>query len=253
MRSSTTPPDSSSQHSVYCALPGPIRPRSLDSVAFTNAAAPGPRTCALPRWLTSNTPTASRTAVCSLTTPPPGYSIGISQPPKSASFAPRATWRSCRGERRKSVMRSDASIAGFGRPGATTPCGRSHDTKPRANIRRAARTPRAQPVEGMGSPVTTVTLSNAKASGLKVDALVIGVTKGPSGVALAPGAEDVDKAFKGRLAATVDALGGTGAKNEVTKVSSLGATSAQVVVAVGLGATPGGKNATPYDDETIRR
>ncbi len=105
----------------------------------------------------------------------------------------------------------------------------------------------------MGSPVTTVTLSNAKASGLKVDALVVGVTKGPNGVALAPGAEDVDKAFKGRLAATVDALGGTGAKNEVTKVSSLGATSAQVVVAVGLGATPGGKNATPYDDETIRR
>ena len=77
----------------------------------------------------------------------------------------------------------------------------------------------------MGSPVTTVTLSNAKASGLKVDALVIGVTKGPSGVALAPGAEDVDKTVQlvkdnggsvirdaedtpyGRLAAVADPTG----------------------------------------------
>jgi leucyl aminopeptidase len=102
--------------------------------------------------------------------------------------------------------------------------------------------------------VTTVTLSNAKAASLKVDALVVGVTKGPNGVVLAPGAEDVDKAFKGQLAATVAALGGTGKKNEVTKVSALGATSAAVVVAVGLGDTPdGGKNATSYDDETIRR
>jgi leucyl aminopeptidase len=102
--------------------------------------------------------------------------------------------------------------------------------------------------------VTTVTLSNAKAASLKVDALVIGVIKGPNGVVLAPGADDVDKAFKGRLAATIGALGGSGKKNEITKVSSLGATSAAVVVAVGLGATPdGGKNATPYDDETIRR
>jgi leucyl aminopeptidase len=102
--------------------------------------------------------------------------------------------------------------------------------------------------------VTTVTLSNAKASSLKVDALVVGVTKGPRGVVLAPGAEDVDKAFKGRLAAIVEALGGTGKKNEVTKVSSLGATSAPVVVAVGLGAAPdGGKNESAYDDEAIRR
>jgi leucyl aminopeptidase len=102
--------------------------------------------------------------------------------------------------------------------------------------------------------VTTVTLSNANAAGLKVDALIVGVTTGPRGVDVAPGAEDIDKAFKGRLAATVEALGGTGKKNEITKVSSLGATSAPVVVAVGLGATPeGGKKAPAYDDETIRR
>ncbi|PQM43976.1 hypothetical protein C1Y40_05866 [Mycobacterium talmoniae] len=63
-----TPPDSV-QHNVYCALPGPIRFRSLDRVALTNAAAPGPRTVALPRWLTSNSPTVLRVAVCSATVP----------------------------------------------------------------------------------------------------------------------------------------------------------------------------------------
>ena len=36
------PPVAASQHSVYCALPGRIRPRSLLSVALMYAAAPGP-------------------------------------------------------------------------------------------------------------------------------------------------------------------------------------------------------------------
>lgn len=94
----------------------------------------------------------------------------------------------------------------------------------------------------------TVSLSSSKPSGLKVDALVVGVVQGDSGVALAAGAGDVDKAFKGRLAATVDALGGTGKAGEVTKVSSLGATTAPVVVAVGLGAA-----ASTYDPEVLRR
>jgi leucyl aminopeptidase len=106
--------------------------------------------------------------------------------------------------------------------------------------------------------LTTVTLSSSKPSGLKVDALVVGVAKGPDGVVLAPGAEDVDKAFKGRLAATVQALGGTGAADEVTKVSALGATAAPVVVAVGLGKQPEpegrGRRAVPsYDAEVLRR
>ena len=83
------PPDSSRQR-VYCALPGSIFARSLDSVALTKSAAPGPDTIALPRWLTSKMPTASRTAVCSFTTPV-GYSSGIDHPPNSANFAPRAS------------------------------------------------------------------------------------------------------------------------------------------------------------------
>jgi len=106
--------------------------------------------------------------------------------------------------------------------------------------------------------LTTVTLSSSKPAGLKVDAVVVAVAKGPDGVVLAPGSEDVDKAFKGRLAATVEALGGTGAANEVTKVSSLGATTAPVVVAVGLGKPPetevrGRRATTTYDSEVLRR
>ncbi|MDQ1626721.1 MAG: leucyl aminopeptidase [Actinomycetota bacterium] len=101
--------------------------------------------------------------------------------------------------------------------------------------------------------MSTVSLSNAKPAGLKVEALVIGVTNGPKGLVLAPGAEDVDKAFKGRLVATVQALGGTGKKNEVVKLPSLGATGAPVVVAVGLGPAPQSKGEATYDEETLRR
>ena len=71
---------------------GTMRARSLLGHELTNARAPGPATVAFPRCETSKMPTASRTAACSLSTPPPlaVYSIGISQPPKSASLAPSA-------------------------------------------------------------------------------------------------------------------------------------------------------------------
>src|SRR6476620_1530735 len=115
MRSSTTPP-ASSQHSVYCADPGWIRRTSLVRQALTKSAAPGPVTEALPRWLTSKTPTRSRTAVCSATTPPPGYSIRMSQPPQSAILTPRATWRSCRGEVNGEVAPEVAVVMGANLP-----------------------------------------------------------------------------------------------------------------------------------------
>ncbi|MCY7373136.1 MAG: leucyl aminopeptidase [Spirochaetaceae bacterium] len=106
--------------------------------------------------------------------------------------------------------------------------------------------------------MSTVTLSSSKPSGLKVDALVVGVAKGPDGVVLVTGSEDVDKAFKGRLAAVVEALGGTGVAGEVTKVAAQGATTAPVVVAVGLGKPPategrGRRSTTAYDGEVLRR
>ncbi len=109
--------------------------------------------------------------------------------------------------------------------------------------------------------MTTLTLSSSKPSGLKVDAVVVGVAEGADGVVLAEGAADVDKAFKGKLAALVSALGGRGAADEITKVPTQGATKAPVVVAVGLGKVAdngkggGRRGATSpaYNAETLRR
>ena len=99
--------------------------------------------------------------------------------------------------------------------------------------------------------MTTLTLSNASPESLKVDALVIGVAKGPKGAVLSPGAEPVDAALSGRLAATLSALGATGEEGEVTRVATLGATAAPMVVAVGLGQAPA--RGAGYRHETLRR
>jgi leucyl aminopeptidase len=83
--------------------------------------------------------------------------------------------------------------------------------------------------------VTSLTLSSTRPSGFKADALVIGVVQGPKGLALAPGSEDVAKAFGKGLLPALTGLGATGKAEEVTRLASLGATKAGVVVAVGLG------------------
>ena len=93
---------------------------------------PGRSRSALPRWLTSKRPTALRTASCSLSTPPPGYSMGISQPPKSASFAPRATCRSCeRGAPQRGGV-AERSASWTAKILAGRPCA------PRGDLRRIA-------------------------------------------------------------------------------------------------------------------
>nr|WP_238361740.1 leucyl aminopeptidase [Actinopolymorpha pittospori] len=96
--------------------------------------------------------------------------------------------------------------------------------------------------------VTSPSISARKtaAPSAKVDALVVGVSPGEKGVTLAPGAEDIDKAFGGKLAETLGALGAKGKAEEVTLVPSGGAVSATIVAAVGLG---GGEPTT----ETLRR
>jgi leucyl aminopeptidase len=89
--------------------------------------------------------------------------------------------------------------------------------------------------------VTTIRLDNAAPSTLDVDALVVGVvskSQGP-GIELAPGAEDIDQAYGGRLAEALTALGATGAAGEITKLPSLGALPATLIVATGLGAGKG--------------
>ena len=59
--------------------------------------------------------------------------------------------------------------------------------------------------------------------------------RGPDGPVPAPGAEDVDAALGGSLAATLAALGATGKQDELTRIASGGALAAPLIVAVGLG------------------
>ncbi|MFI1220834.1 MULTISPECIES: leucyl aminopeptidase [unclassified Streptomyces] len=103
--------------------------------------------------------------------------------------------------------------------------------------------------------MTALTLSTAGAATLRADALVVGVAKGAGSksgdLVLAPGAEAVDKAFGGKLAAVLATLGATGAEGELTKLPAASGLKAPVVVAVGLGPVPDKEDA--YDAEALRR
>jgi leucyl aminopeptidase len=102
------------------------------------------------------------------------------------------------------------------------------------------------------STVSALTLSSSSAATLRADAVVVGVVKGATGPVLAPGAETVDEAFGGKLAATLETLDATGAEGEVTKLPApASGLEAPVVLAVGLGEGPeqGGR----FDHEALRR
>ena len=92
--------------------------------------------------------------------------------------------------------------------------------------------------------------STESARSVAADAIVIGITQGPDGPVPAPGAEDVDAALGGSLAATLAALGATGKQDEVTKITSGGQLSAPLIVAVGLGDLASGPLAAA---EALRR
>ena len=85
-----------------------------------------------------------------------------------------------------------------------------------------------------------LTISTESARNVAADAVLIGILQGPDGLVLAPGAQDVDAALDGTLAATLTALGATGKQDEVTKLPAGGRLAATLVVAVGLGASPDG-------------
>ncbi|MER5934632.1 leucyl aminopeptidase [Streptomyces sp. NPDC002054] len=99
--------------------------------------------------------------------------------------------------------------------------------------------------------MTALTLSTAGAATLRADALVVGVAKGPKGPVVAAGAEAVDKAFDGKLATVLDALGASGAEGEITKLPAPDGLKAPVVLAVGLGSVP--EKDESYDEEALRR
>ncbi|MEU6315713.1 leucyl aminopeptidase [Streptomyces sp. NPDC047014] len=100
--------------------------------------------------------------------------------------------------------------------------------------------------------MTALTLSTAGAATLRADVLVVGVAKGPKGPVLAAGAEAVDKAYDGKLAGVLDALGASGAEGEVTKLPAPAAgLKVPVVLAVGLGSVP--EKEESFDEEVLRR
>jgi leucyl aminopeptidase len=104
------------------------------------------------------------------------------------------------------------------------------------------------------STLAALDLTDSDPAELVVDAIVIGVySQGPEEPApllLAAGAESIAAAFDGRLVDTLSLLGASGAAGEVTKLATLGAITAPLVVAVGLGPEPTG--ALP-PTETLRR
>ncbi|MGW7620596.1 leucyl aminopeptidase [Streptomyces antimycoticus] len=99
--------------------------------------------------------------------------------------------------------------------------------------------------------MTALTLSTSSAAALRADAVVVGVAKGAKGPVVVAGAEAVDKAFGGKLAAVLETLGATGAEGEVTKLPAASGLKAPVVLAVGLGDVPAKDDG--YDAETLRR
>ncbi|MEV0324456.1 leucyl aminopeptidase [Streptomyces sp. NPDC050658] len=103
--------------------------------------------------------------------------------------------------------------------------------------------------------MTALTLSTAAASGVRADAIVVGVAKGAAAskgtLVVAPGAEAVDKAFDGKLASVLETLGATGAEGEVTKLPAPSGFKAPVVVAVGLGTVP--EKDETYGTDALRR
>lgn len=86
--------------------------------------------------------------------------------------------------------------------------------------------------------MTSISLDSADLAGVDVGAIVIGVSPGEAGAAPAAGADALDRALDGGLADALTALGATGKAGEVTKLPSLGAVAAKVIVAAGLGEDP---------------
>ncbi|MEX2288874.1 MAG: leucyl aminopeptidase [Mycobacteriales bacterium] len=99
--------------------------------------------------------------------------------------------------------------------------------------------------------MTSLSLSSSPVAAAKVDAIVVGVVKGPKGLVLAPGADSVAAALGKGLLPALTGLGATGRPEEVTRLATLGATTAPVVVAVGLGDLP--PKGTAYAGEGLRR
>ncbi|WP_043638296.1 leucyl aminopeptidase [Nonomuraea candida] len=87
--------------------------------------------------------------------------------------------------------------------------------------------------------MTTVRLNSADPVSLDTDALIVGFRSGQDGPVPAVGAEALDSAFGGRLAASLASVAFTGKAGELAKLPTFGAIASPLLVAVGLGDSPG--------------
>ncbi len=84
--------------------------------------------------------------------------------------------------------------------------------------------------------MTTYTLRSASPAKTRVDVVVVGLTQGGDRPEVAPGGEDVAKAWGRKFAPMLASLGVTGKVGEVTRIPTAGTIAAPVLVLVGLGA-----------------
>jgi len=87
----------------------------------------------------------------------------------------------------------------------------------------------------MPAPRFTVTLRSANPARTRCDAVVVGLMSTTKGVVVAEGGEDVAKAYGRKLRPLLVTMGATGKAGEVLRVPGGDATSAGLVVFVGLG------------------
>ncbi len=84
--------------------------------------------------------------------------------------------------------------------------------------------------------MTTYTLRSASPAKTRADVVVVGLVQGDDRPEVAPGGEDVAKAWGRRLAPMLASLGVTGKAGEVTRIPTAGTLSSPVLLLVGLGA-----------------
>jgi leucyl aminopeptidase len=100
--------------------------------------------------------------------------------------------------------------------------------------------------------VTAIALAADSPDHVKADAVVVGITAGSDGrPVLTAGAQPINAAMRRRLVATLVSLGAAGEAGECHRIATLGATTAPVVVVVGLGAAP--TRGRPFALEVLRR
>ena len=99
---------------------------------------------------------------------------------------------------------------------------------------------------------TELHIAGGSPATVEADAVVLGVLPGADDgpPRLAAGTEDLDAAFDGELAALLAVAGAAGKADEVVKLPTRGATTAPLLVAVGLGKP--GEDGAP-SAEQVRR